>query len=220
VSFLSKAAPVAAGGVILALSALAQGLWTERWLASPQLKQACERLQGVPLTVGDWDGMDVPINPKDLEQAHVDGYLSRKYTNRRDGAEVMITLLCGRPGPLSLHTPDVCFRSAGFEPLAAPVKQKVRADGGSVSADVMTALFQKDEPTRRADLRVYWCWSATGSWEAPDDPRVVYGARPALYKMYVQYQATAPGDLGEEDPAVRFLGSFLPQLQSSLFPSS
>jgi hypothetical protein len=215
-----KIAPVAAGGVILALAAFVQGWWTDRWLASPQLGEACERLKGVPLVIGDWDGQDIPINPRDLEQAHVHGYLSRRYTNRRDGTEVLAVMLCGRSGPLSLHTPDVCYRGAGFEPLAAPVRQQVRWNGGQAPAELLTAVFQKQEPSRTANLRVYWSWSAAGPWETPEDPRVAYGSRPALYKLYVEHQMAFEGDLGDEDPAIRFLGSFLPELQRSLFPKS
>ena len=69
-----------------------------------------------------------------------------------------------------------------------------------------------------ARLRIYWGWSATGSWTAPDNPRLAFARFPVLYKLYVLREATASGGRPEADPCVEFLPRVLAELDKCLFP--
>ena len=42
------------------------------------------------------------------------GQISRVYTNPTKGLTVSVLLLCGLPGNISTHTPDVCYPGAGY----------------------------------------------------------------------------------------------------------
>ena len=42
------------------------------------------------------------------------GYLLRTYTHRISGETFQVLLVCGKPGPTSLHPPDVCYQGAGY----------------------------------------------------------------------------------------------------------
>src|ERR1700722_7933279 len=99
-------------------SGLVYGQLTDRWGTSSALAQAVARLDRVPRSIGDWKGQDAKrdqINLKQFDRAQIRGYLVRNYRNERDGREIMVMLVCGRPGPIAVHTPDVCYAGAGYE---------------------------------------------------------------------------------------------------------
>src|SRR5829696_5002011 len=96
---------------VVALSLVAaygvfEGLWTERWGPSANAGVVVERLAAVPLTVGEWEAQELTLSPREVEKAEISGYLSRQYVHRPTGNTLTVLLVCGRPGPVSLHTPD------------------------------------------------------------------------------------------------------------------
>src|SRR5262245_13740506 len=97
-------------------SGAAAGLWTGRWGSTQALREAAARLDRVPLTLGDaWDGHPGELSDREIRIAELEGYLQRRYVHRRTGNIVSVLLVCGRPGPISVHVPEVCYAGAGFE---------------------------------------------------------------------------------------------------------
>ena len=43
---------------------------------------------------------------------------------------VGVLLLCGRPGPVSVHTPDLCFPGAGFQEAGEPTRCPIPGSPG------------------------------------------------------------------------------------------
>ncbi len=197
---------------LIVFGGLVQGQWTGRWSTSRELEEAVAALDRIPLDFGDWQGRSLELDPQQVAQGEIDGYISRSYANRRSGAVVQILLVCGRPGPISLHTPDVCYRGAGFAPDADPADRQVEA--GPRAATMKTARFSKANSVTPQSLRISWAWNGAGAWEAPGQPRVRYGFARALYKLYVVRDVTSGDD--ESDEA--FLREFLPVLDGALFP--
>ena len=103
--------------LILVTSGAITGIWTRRWETPPEL--AARNLASiglVPETIGDWTGLSQQLDPRVMEIAEIDGYLMRRYVNDR-GDAVSVLLVCGRPGPISVHTPDICYAGIGYEPV-------------------------------------------------------------------------------------------------------
>jgi hypothetical protein len=164
-------------------SGLVHGRLTDRWGTSSAVAEAIARLDRVPRSIGDWEGRDAAIDRKQIERAQIRGYLARTYRNRRDGREVMVLLVCGRPGPISVHTPDVCYAGAGYEAGTLPVPGSV-ATGGH-GAEFLTARFKKVDALVPESLDILWAWNARGDWEAPANPRLGFASYPALFKVYL-----------------------------------
>ena len=101
--------PLCAGGLVLVVSGVVHGLWTDRWGASAAVEAATARLANVPLHIGDWQGAAQELDPRQLTVAEVTGHLGRRYVHKGNGHEVSLVLLCGRAGPLSVHQPDICY---------------------------------------------------------------------------------------------------------------
>jgi hypothetical protein len=198
---------------------VAEGLWTHRWFASTALAEAAARLQQLPQSVADWQGNDQELDARQVIQAEMTGYVMRRYVQQRTGASVMVLLVCGRPGPTSLHSPEICYPGAGFTPAAAPVRKAFEASASGSLGDFWAGQFQKAGPAPEA-LRIFWSWNGAGTWEAADTPRLHFAHHRALYKLYVIRQLPRPDEPLAQDPTLDFLDHFLPQVQRTLFPST
>lgn len=211
---IRKIWPVLAAGCVLIAAAAAHGLRTDRWGASPDLAAAAARLDSLPLKVGDWDGVSVDLPPEQVKAARAAGIIARRYTNRYTQAEVTVLILCGRPGPISIHTPDVCYQGAGF--VMGPNRAEPLADGHTA----WVADFKKVGP-QPVTLRIRWAWCTGQSWVASGSPRMEFARAPVLYKMYVVRSVPA-GDKSDKQPdnelELSFVNEFLPALQTALSP--
>src|SRR5947209_8322930 len=98
----------AAASVALIAAGLVHGLWTDRWAQAVETKDAAERLPMLPLDLGDWKGADLEVKSGQAGPG-VAGCLQRRYFNAHRGVTVVVALVCGRPGPVATHTPEVCY---------------------------------------------------------------------------------------------------------------
>ena len=211
---------VIAGAIVLAASGVAHGIWTERWHDFDATKIASERLQQLPMTVGDWDAIASELDAKTLEKAGIVGYIVRDYVNRQNGNVVSFMVLCGRPGPIAVHTPDICFRGQGYRFTAEPKFHAVNLPNSDTSAEFWTATPVRDSGGVPEHLRVLWTWIADGPCRAPENPRIEFASHPALYKLYITRQAGSSDESLDDDECVKFVRLVIPQLQSVLFDST
>jgi hypothetical protein len=206
--------PATAIGVVI-FSGIVHGLWTDRWLEAPEPLAAAAKLQQVALTLGDWEGQALDLESRQSEG--VAGYLYRRYVNQSTGNVVSVFLVCGRPGPVSIHPPEACYGASGYEIGDAgtfSVPPSV-ADG-----DFRTARFEKTKASGQKFLRIFWSWNATGVWSTPDDPRSAFAHYPVLYKLYLIREMSNPEERLKEDPCVELMRYLLPELRKSVIGSS
>jgi len=208
-----------------------EGRWTQRWQPSRQLDEAVAGLAALPLHVGDWEGEERQLDPKHIAKAEIRGYRLRTYIQRTTGKSVSMLLVCGRAGPTSLHTPEVCYPGSGFRQQGSSRREKTaaaegRPTEGRPAAEFWVGRFHKPDAPEPESLRIYWAWSANGAgtgasgtgatWTAPDRPRLAFASAPALYKLYV-IEPLHPLEEKQENVAAGFLRELLPQLQRYLF---
>ena len=84
------------------------------------------------------------------------------------GSRSRSCLLGGLPGKISTHTPDVCYRGAGYDltharALRLPLRPR------RASAGFRTALATRGG-TNPSVLRIFWSWNASKGWTAPEEP--------------------------------------------------
>jgi hypothetical protein len=214
--------PLAFAAVLI--PGLVHGLWTGRWGSSEQLEHFAARLSDVPTVLGDWKGEDLPPDERQNARSELTRSLTRVYRNRTTGQEIVIFLGCGRPGPVALHTPDVCYVGAGCRLNGPEQRQTFAQKKPHAESEFKTAAFTKSTPLGEQLIQVYWAWSADGLWQAPAVPRFTFGREPALYKLYVQYafaadaQRVTDAQRKELDVGCReFINLLLPELQKALF---
>lgn len=215
-SVIWNAIVIAAVGILLAYS-WAEGRWTGRWHPSFVSQLAAEQLKTVPLSAGDWEGMNAEFNESQLALGELDGYLHRVYTHRITGERVQVLVVCGRAGPVSLHTPDVCYRGLGFVPMSAPKRETlVDSEEDEFSAKCWGADFKKTTPLGRDVLRIGWTWLAGGRWQAADQPRFEFATEPVLFKAYFIHPLYKEGAGWSEDSIPLLAKDLLPVLTEHL----
>jgi hypothetical protein len=211
--------PLAAAAACLVGSGLLCGLHTNRWGQPVHLQAAAGRLDAVASDLGDWQGAPFELDARQLQVAEVIGYLARRYVHRWNGNEITVLIVCGRPGPLAVHTPDVCFRGVGYGTLGDPQKHPITDVAAVPDTDFWTVQFAKQGPAPEV-LRVFWAWSDDGTWHASDAPRITFARSDALYKLYVIHRSSRQGEPIQDDPCLEFFRVLLPELQKRLSPSA
>ena len=202
--------------VLVAAAGGVHGFLTDRWGPSGQLQQAVAQLERVPMSLADWRGEDVPYEAEMLSRAGIKGGVFRRYTNRRTGDSVSVLMVCGRGGPISVHTPDVCYAGAGYRQLAPEVRKGVKC-GDSHQDDLYVARFGKPNTVVPTYLEIYWAWSRDGvSWQAPKNPRLSLARAPALYKLYVVREYAANSSRESTPTIEAFLEDALPIIRQAL----
>ena len=126
------------------------------------------------------------------------------------------TKVSGRPGPISVHTPDVCYPGAGFQVVGG--REKVSVDyRGPAPAEFWELRVDKETATQSNSLAIDFGWFAGGTWTAPTvDARLKFAGYPVLYKMYVIREQRKSDRPRSADPGIEFLRDFLPELQRAL----
>jgi hypothetical protein len=209
---VTRPLPLLAAAAVLVASGLAHGLRTGRWGPPADLDAAAARLGRLPAAAGDWEAQDMAMDRRHLDAAGVAGHLSRRYVNRRTGEAATVLLLCGKPGDVAVHTPDVCYEAAGYARDGGI--ERLRPDGVQ-DADLFTARFRRGGAAPEP-LRIYWTWSDGGAWQAPENPRLTYAGSAALYKLYVVQPMTRLDRPAAEEPAADLLRALLPQARQCL----
>ena len=216
---LMRYASVVVAALVVLAAGLIHGLRTDRWGAPPDLGAAAARLEETPTTIGDWEGKSIDLDKRQLAVAEAVGHLSRRYVHRRTGDETTVVVLCGRPGPLSVHSPEVCYTGAGFElrgdreTLALPERE------GRPAGDLYRGRFVKPGVVPEV-LDVFWAWKTTGAWSAAPNPRLSFANSAVLYKLYIIRRLSRPDEKPPPEPLQEFLQAFLPELEKHLTPAS
>lgn len=201
--------------VVVVASGLLHGLSAERWGKNLLMMEAVGRVPLVPRTIGEWHAQDVPGDRDAFAMAGAQGWWVRTYTHPRHQEPLLVILMCGRSGQMAVHTPEVCYRGAGYDMLEDPIAYVVRSDLGEGLGHFRTARFAKPVGSHK-DLRLFWAWKTTDEWLAPASPRWEFGGQPYLYKLYISHESAGHNDRLGEDPAIDFLRQFLPAIRSCL----
>jgi hypothetical protein len=190
----------------LVASGLVHGVWTDRWQPPVDVARAAARLGELPLDVGSWKGRPLEVKPG-TGGAGVAGCLQWHFEDRRTGTTLAVALVCGRPGPVSIHTPDACYVASGYT-VGNLRRVRLPDDLGNFWKTDATRTTATDE-TR---LRVYYGWHSAAGWTAPDDPRPAFAREHVLHKLYVVREIAGANESPREDPCEEFLRELLPRM--------
>jgi hypothetical protein len=203
--------PPVAAVVAVAAAGAVHGFWTDRWGVGQAVAAAAASLDRVPRSVGDWQAQ--PLDSNQPDNLSLAGQLYLRYANRTTGDAVSVALVCGRPGPVCIHTPDVCYQASGHK-VGKVDTQEVKFRGGT--ARLFTMKATKSHASDQSTLRILWCWFDGARWEVDDNPRRKFaGANKALFKFYVVRELTSDLPI-DQDPCLDFLRQFLPAAQKAL----
>jgi hypothetical protein len=199
--------------VVLTLaSGVMQGKLSNRWGVSDHQRLAGDKLASFPETFGDW----VMKASHRLDQDAVDqlepyGYFQREYVNRTSGAAVYVTALLGPAGPISVHTPEVCY--AGRDHRQIGERQRITIPGHDGDDFLWKTSFRLHGVDAQ-EQNIYYAWSVGGHWIAPDSPRLSFAAKPYLYKIQLSTSVRKGDGDSTSDPAPGFAAELFPALKN------
>lgn len=196
---------------LLVVSGAVSGVWKHRW-ASAGLAANATKVVQLPAAAGEWEGRDKPVNPREVEAAQAAAIGQRVYVNRRTGQVATVMMVFGRAGPVSVHTPDVCYAGNGFDPIGSANRFAVAGNQN----DQFWHLRLKKRAAVPQLISVFYAWNDGGNWEASDNPRVEYAAEPALLKLYVVRERNADDDKDTDESTQDLLQALVPMLKSSV----
>jgi uncharacterized protein DUF3485 len=192
------------------------GQLTDRWGTRPNVNEAATRLrQPIPKEIGAWRLLqETQFQPEIVEMLQCPAHINCVYEHQQSGDIATVAVIVGPPGPVAVHTPEICYSSRDFaiqgERRAISVK-----DTDQQTHSLWELSLKSRMPSGDA-LRVVYAWSPGGNWEASSHPRFAYGGLPYLYKLQVSVTTNDKSGPSEFDPCQDFLGNFLSQLQSHL----
>ncbi|NQT41374.1 MAG: hypothetical protein HQ581_28050 [Planctomycetes bacterium] len=163
-------------------------------------------------------------NRLEMKAAGAVGSFSARYANSSTGRTVTVRLICGMSRDVAIHTPEACYPGAGFESQGET--EDIAIDGSDWKSNFFTTVFRKTERVGVQRLRVFWAWNVgateaapNGAWEAPKYPRLIYGPRKPLNKLYV-ISETPESEQADDNAAHDFAKVFLPKVSDALFPKT
>ena len=201
--------PVVTALAVVVGTGLVQGVWTDRWGLDAAVARLVSGLDRVPRDLGDWHAEVLDSDPNDAPG--VAGQLYLRYANRKTGESVAVVLLCGRPGPVSIHTPDVCYGASGFK-VGKVSTVTLEEPGGPAEFFVTEAV--KSRAAEQTRVRIFWSWYAGGRWQAAGNARVKFAGQKALVKFFVVRELSTEVP-PERDPCADFLRLLLPELEKA-----
>lgn len=201
--------PIIAVVAVLIATGVVSGMWSNRWSGGAAL--SVENRMTLPVSIGDWDSRDDPVTAQVLKISQAASIDRRWYTNRVTGATVSVSLIYGDPGPVAVHTPDVCYAGSGLEETAPAVIREIEP---SQPDRFLVRRFRKQGPSPMT-LSVHYAWNSGDHWEVHDNPRIHFAGQRALYKLYVNCDTTMGVGPDGDLPALEFLRALLPVLNES-----
>jgi len=184
------------------------GNYSQRWTRSDEMQSAAARLGQFPRQIGSWKAVeDAPIEESALEMLECVGHINRRYVNEETGKSLQVAIMLGPPGPIAVHTPEICYSSRAYE------LQDERAEVMLETAAGERHSFWSVDFTTRNSLaegqRVYYAWSAGRNWEASSAPRFKFAGAPCLYKLQLASYVSPYSDNDGSDPGRQFLKELL-----------
>lgn len=203
---------------ITVVAAIVQGRATNRWGASDTIANAATIFTRLPKTFGDWNLLETQELPSQVRGIlQTEHYSQGVYEHRSTGQRATLTLLLGPPGPMSVHTPDICYSAADFSQISD--RHQVNIVPGDTNDTAWMTQFHSAHDVQDSILRVYYSWHNGQRWKAVEEPRVTYGARPYLFKVQAATELPAGAENDAEDAARSLLQQFCSVFDQSLTPT-
>lgn len=192
------------------------GKMSNRWGPPKGSLAAAEKLESFPEEFGNWKLQSSErMSDNVVAELQCSGHISRVYANQESGEVVSVAVILGPPGPIAVHTPEICYSSRAHKIL----EERKPTPAGESGDEFWSLTFEKNDLTASL-IRVYYGWTVGNSWAATDDPRFAFAGYPYLYKIQLASYLPAGTNLESNDPCENFLADILPVLRDHLIDCS
>jgi hypothetical protein len=196
------------GLTMTVVSGVVYGYYSQRWGPAPDLVASGRHLETLPTQIGDWDLLrQEAMSNAVIELLSCSGYVNRQYVNRRTGETISLAITVGPAGPISVHTPEICYSSRAYS-IQEP-RQPVSLSDQQGDVHSFWKLTFRSNNSSADQLHVYYGWTTSGLWKAAELPRFEFGGQPILYKLQMSSLVAPVAAASSNDPCKDFLADLL-----------
>lgn len=205
------------GILLVAVSGVLHGYWSHRWndWTDTVAQLQADRLEEIPLHIGDWDGTRIEADPHGLPEELVGRGVSVRYVNQTNGTAIVAYLACGPTDAAISHVPSVCYPANGYTWCKPDLRNSLELADGK-KAEFWISQFTRPREDVPVHLRVFWAWSDGLGWRTPGNPGREFRKTPILYKCYFVRQVASLDEPVKEDPCFGLMRVLLPALDPIL----
>ncbi|MDZ4817770.1 MAG: exosortase-associated EpsI family protein [Planctomycetota bacterium] len=192
-----------------------EGARSQRFGRNEAQQLAGQQIAQLPESFGDWYTVEShDLDPDVADLLKCTGSVQRVYGNRQNGEKVRVALLAGPPGPISVHSPEICYSASDYKIEEPPVEVSVsRADKDNTPEKFFRMSLRSKELLAER-LVVYYAWSQGDRWDVPKSPRWSYKDSPYLLKM--QVAGLTSNEDATKDSCSTFLADLIPEIDRVL----
>jgi hypothetical protein len=145
---------IAICGAIVSSGLAAQA--TLEGVSQPERPSLRRPLASLPMEIGDWVGVDCPVDAEIVRRAQTTEYLSREYESRtRSGLKLNLWVNFSKMGTNLRHTPKICLPSGGWEPIEAQTRVFEIPAGGGPPLQVSRLGYSQGELVKHVGFWYY-----------------------------------------------------------------
>ena len=196
-----------AGLIAVVVGGVVHGKLTQRWGPGNDLVLAAAALDSFPDAFGPWRLHDsAEMSDRVVEMLQCAGHVNRTYVNLDTAEQVNVAVIVGPPGPIAVHTPEICYSSRTYKIDEAAKKMTLSQQDAGHS--FWLTKFRSKQPGGE-NLYVGYAWTTDGIWHASDSPRYEYGGKPFLFKIQLAGSPLRSSEKLSDDLISRFLDALL-----------
>jgi hypothetical protein len=130
--------------------------------AVPFHAAAARAVSDIPMTMGDWEGTDIPVPTSARALLRPNALLSRSYRNRSTGDQATLVIVqCGDTRDMAGHYPPICYPGQGWEKAGEFRDVPMQIAGRSVVA--VRYEFERPDFGRTRRVIVYGFFAVPGA---------------------------------------------------------
>jgi EpsI family protein len=175
------------------------------------LKRPQFDLSQLPMALGPWKGTVTALDAQIARAAGADQIVTRRYTNQDTGAVIDVIVLYGPAAGVYLHSPEICYPSAGYVLAAGPDARAVPLDGRA--APFRALVYSKGEGAAAELQEVYYSWWYNGHWTPEVGKQKHFERIPGMFKVHLSRRTTPLEKRDVGNPCEALLGALLPEME-------
>ena len=187
-------------------AALIYGQKSYRWGTNQQMVSLITAVDELPTEIGEWtQSYKQELDSSSKRLLNCFASFVGEYQHNVTSQRIQVGFLLGPAGPVSVHTPDVCFDSLNYRTVHKRARTKV---GSGDFADSFWSIYFQSKDVDGGFLRSVYGWSVDGDWKSPDSSRLAFAGKPYLFKLQVSTTSDSQSDIENDRSIEQFLEQF------------
>jgi len=211
--------PWAKLAVVAAILAASGGsrLWQERRVERSLMEGRVSPfpLADLPMDLGAWKGRETTMDPRIVRSSGSTDIVTRRYVDQATGVGLDVVVLYGPTSEMFIHTPELCYPAAGYEPMPGTVERPI-ALAGAGPVPFRSLAFTKGEGGVADTQEVYYSLRYDGRWTTQSTSPKASKRIPGMYKVQVCRRISSRERRDLDNPCEPFLTSLVGEIEARM----